>query len=132
MLGLVVARVVLALVAIPLAPFLYRKHAVVLVLLRPTKDVLLLMGFLLRKGDVALPPVVAAAIPLLVFGVWLFFFLGKAYAKEINNADLPGIAGRLLPADRIGRLSESVSDQGLKLVFLGRLAAFPSTLVAAA
>jgi membrane protein DedA with SNARE-associated domain len=132
MLGLVAARVVLALVAIPLAPFLYRKHAVVLVLLRPTKDVLLLMGFLLRQGDVTLPPVVLAALPLLVFGVWLFFFLGRAYAKEIQKADLPGIAGRLLPPDRIGKLSDSVNEQGFKLVFLGRLAAFPSTLVAAA
>jgi membrane protein DedA with SNARE-associated domain len=125
-------RVVLGVVAIPLAPFLYREHAVVLVLLRPTKDVLLLVGFLIRQHDVGLLPVLAAAVPLAVLGVWHFFFLGKAYSREIKRADLPGIAGKLLPPKRICTLADAVEEQGVKLVFLGRLAAFPSTMVAAA
>lgn len=126
------ARAVLAVIAIPLAPFLYEEHFVLLVLLRPTKDVLLAGGFFLRSGDVSLPPMIAAAIPLMVFGVWLFFFLGRGFRDEIENCDLPGIGGRLLPSERINRLHAGLEKAGGRLIFLGRLAAFPSTLVAAA
>ncbi len=132
MLWLAGVRLGLGVVAIPLAPFLYREHAVVLVLLRPTKDVLLLMGFLLRRHDVSLMAVLFAAVPLALLGVWHFYFLGKAYSREIKDADLPGMAGRLLPPERISALADSVEEQGLRLVFLGRLAAFPSAMVAAA
>lgn len=125
-------RGALGIAAIPLAPFLYREHFIVLVLLRPTKEVLLAAGFLVRRGDISLGPVLAAAIPLTVFGVWHFYFLGKAYCDEIKDADLPGIAGRLLPPSRINKLAEAVEDKGVPLVLIGRLAAFPSTLVAAA
>lgn len=125
-------RAGLALLAIPLAPFLYEKHFVALVLLRPTKEVLLAGGFLLRRGDVALAPMVLAAIPLMVFGVWLFYFLGKGFQDEIADCDLPGLGGRLLPAKRINHLHDGLEAAGGKLVFLGRLAAFPSTMVAAA
>jgi membrane-associated protein len=124
-------RAVLAVVAIPLAPFLYEEHFVALVLLRPTKEVLLAGGFFLRRGDVALLPMVLAAIPLMVFGVWLFYFLGRGFRDEIESCDLPGIGGRLLPAERINRLHDGLERAGGKLIFLGRLAAFPSTLVAA-
>jgi membrane protein DedA with SNARE-associated domain len=124
-------RAVIGVVAIPLAPFLYREHAVLLVLLRPTKEVLLLMGFLIRRGDVGLTPVLAAAVPLVTLGVWQFFFLGRGYAKEIKSADLPGFLGRLLPPKRICALADAVEARGTRLVLLGRLAAFPSTLVAA-
>jgi len=130
----------MAAVAVPLAPFLYREHIAVLVLLRPTKEVLLLAGFVLRRGDASLPAIVAAALPVLLGGVWVFFGLGRAFADELDDlgkpATRPGIgrrlARRLLPPKRIQQLTEAISDQGTRLVFLGRLAAFPSTLVAAA
>lgn len=125
-------RAVLAVIAIPLAPFLYEKHFVALVLLRPTKEVLLAGGFLLRRGDVGLVPMLLAAVPLMVFGVWLFYFLGKGFREEIDDCDLPGLGGRLLPAKRIHKMREGLEEAGGKLVFLGRLAAFPSTVVAAA
>ena len=125
-------RAVLAVVAIPLAPFLYEEHFVALVLLRPTKEVLLAGGFLVRRGDVALLPILAAALPLMVLGVWLFYFLGRGFKEEIENCDLPGIGGRLLPAKRINTLHDGLEHGGGKLIFLGRLAAFPSTMVAAA
>ena len=132
LLWLAAIRAVLAVVAIPLAPFLYDEHFVVLVLLRPTKEVLLAGGFFLRRGDVSLLPMVAAAIPLMVFGVWLFYFLGRGFSDEIEKCELPGIGGRLLPAERINHLHDGLERAGGKLIFLGRLAAFPSTLVAAA
>ena len=121
-----------ALIAIPLAPVLYEEHFVLLVLLRPTKDVFLAGGFLVERGDVALAPIVLAALPLLVGGVWLFHALGRGFREEIERADLPWIAGRLLPPKRIKAIGDAVEDGGPRLVYLGRLAAFPSTLVAAA
>ncbi len=124
-------RAVLEIIAIPLAPFLYREHAAVLVLLRPTKEVLLFGGYVVAKGDVALPVVVAAALPLLLGGVWLFFALGRELGPELAKKELPGVLGRLLPAKRIKRLQAALEAQGDKVIFLGRVAAMPSSLIAA-
>ena len=126
-------RSVLGVAAIPLVPFLYREHFAVLVLLRPTKEILLAAGFQARRGDANLLLVVVAAIPLAVFGVWLFYFLGRAFAKELQvGAGLPRFADRLLPTDKIKDLCAVLDDKGPKVVFLGRLATFPSSLLAAA
>jgi membrane protein DedA with SNARE-associated domain len=132
LLALAALRGILAIVAIPLAPALLRDHLAVLVLLRPSKEVLLLAGYAIHRGDLNLGVTVAAALPLLVGAVWVFYFLGQAYADEIDDADLPGIAGRLLPPRRITKLRDAVCDRGWPFVFLGRLASMPSTLVAAA
>ena len=132
LLGVAAVRFVLGLVAIPLAPVLFREHFVVLVLLRPTKEVLLAGGFLLRRGDVALPSLVLAAVPLLLGGVWLFFAIGRAYGAAILDDALPGRASRLLPGKRVKPLCGVLSRRGPVLVVLGRLAAFPSTAVATA
>lgn len=131
-LGLAVVRAAMAGGALLAAPWLYREHAAVLVLLRPTKEVFLFSGFLVREGDVSLPVVIVAALPLLLAGVWLSFGLGRAYAKELKKAELPGIAGRLLPKKRLDELRDVLEERGMRVVFLGRLAAFPSSLMAAA
>ena len=125
-------RAVLALVAIPLAPALYEDHFVTLVLLRPTKEVLLAGGFLLRRGEVNVIELMVATVPLMLLGVWQFFALGRGYAKEIRAGDLPGLGGRVLPGKRIKAVRKVLDKKGARLVLLGRLAAFPSTLVAAA
>jgi membrane protein DedA with SNARE-associated domain len=130
--ALVALRGALYLVAIPLVPFLYREHAAALVALRPSKEVLLFEGFAVERGSVYLPVVVLAALPLLLVAVWAFFGLGRAYGDQLTTAELPGLAGRFLPAARIRQLQDALADDGARLVFLGRLAAFPSTLVAAA
>jgi membrane protein DedA with SNARE-associated domain len=127
-----VARAVLGIVAIPLAPFLFREHAAVLVFLRPTKEVLLLAGFLVRRGDTSLPVVVVAALPILLGGVWVMFALGRAYADSLDAEDLPRLVRRVLPPKRIEEMRETINERGMSVVFLGRLAAFPSTVVAAA
>ena len=132
LLAIAAVRTVLAIVAIPLAPLLYDDHFLLVVLLRPTKEVLLIAGFLASEGDVFLPAVVAAAVPLLLFGVWVLYGLGLAYRDEISEAKLPGIAGRLLPAERIQQMQETLGERGAPLVLIGRLAAFPSSVVAAA
>ena len=122
-------RTGLALAAIPLAPFLYREHPAVLVLLRPTKEVLLFAGYAAHRGDVSLATAVLAALLVLLGGVWLFYAIGRAHGTE---RDLPGLLGRLLPSERVQALRKAVERSGEKVLFLGRLAAMPSSLLAAA
>lgn len=126
-------RGILAVLAIPVAPLLYDGNYLWLVLMRPTKEVFLFGAFLARKADepVLLLKVAAAGLPLAVAGVWLFYYLGRMYSKEIQNGNLPGVAGRILPPKRIKAHAKVLKRKGAKLVFLGRLAAFPSSVVAA-
>jgi membrane-associated protein len=133
LLALAGVRAALGLIAIPLAPALYRDHFIVLVLLRPTKEVLLAGGFLFKRGDVGLPALLAAAVPLALWGVWHFFFIGRAYSKEIAEGDgLPRWATRILPAKRVAKMCEVLERKGTKVVVAGRVAAFPSALLGAA
>jgi membrane protein DedA with SNARE-associated domain len=130
--GLAFLRVLLGFAAIPLAPFLYEEHFLILVLLRPTKEVFLAGGFLARQGDVNLLLVVLAAIPLSIFGVWLFYLLGRAYSKQIHDDKMPGLAARILTPERIKKFEKTLDKKGPKLIFLGRLAVMSSATVAAA
>lgn len=125
-------RVVLGVIAIPLAPLLFEDHFLVLVLLRPAKEVFLAGGFLARQGDVNLVLLVLSAIPLSIFGVWHFYLLGRAYSNEIESGSLSGVAARILTPERIEKLERSLERRGPKLVFLGRLAVLSSAAVAAA
>lgn len=125
-------RAVLSLVAIPLAPFLYREHPAVLVLLRPTKETLLFAGYSVHNHRASLAVVVAAALPILLLGVWQFYALGREYKSQLARKELPGIAGRVLPRDRVRKLQGAIDKRGRSVIFLGRLAAMPSSLIAAA
>ena len=125
-------RAGLAIVAIPLVPWLYEEHVAGLVFLRPTKEVFVFAGYSIREGNAWLPVIVLAALPMLLGGVWIFYGLGRAYADELSDAELPGLAGRLLPKERIDQMQDLLEERGPSVVFLGRLAAFPSTLMAAA
>jgi hypothetical protein len=107
-------RMVLGVVAIPLAPALYHDHFALLVLLRPTKEVLLAGGFLVRRGDVSLPVLFVAAVPILLLGVWLLFALGRLYADDIRGDRLPGLAGRLLPPKRVRAMCEVRARGGVR------------------
>lgn len=133
LLGLSILRGLVYLVAIPLAPFLYEDHFLVLVLLRPTKEVFLAAGFALRRGDIGFVELAAAAIPLSLLGVWLFYFLAAAYRHEIRNEKLNGrVLGRILPARKVNALGKILKKKGKRFVVLGRLAVLGSTMVAAA
>lgn len=123
-------RALVSLAAIPLAAALWQDHVEVLVLLRPTKEVLLAGGFALRRHEVALIMLAVAAVPLLLLGVWHFFALGRLYGDDLDG--LPRWARRVLPPKRVDALCAVLSKRGAPLVVLGRLAAFPSSLVAAA
>jgi membrane protein DedA with SNARE-associated domain len=133
LMGVLVVRGGLGILAVVLAAWLYEEHFATLVLLRPTKEVLLAGGFFVREGDVGLLALLLAAIPLSAVGVWASFLLGRTFAAELDDGDaLPGLAGKVLPARRIKPLRAVLDREGMKAVFLGRLAVFPSTLMAAA
>lgn len=132
LLGFAIARIILGLAAIPLAPFLYREHFLVLVLLRPTKEVFLAGGFLARQGDVNLLQMLIAAVPLSILGVWIFYALGKGYAKEIKSDDLPPIADRVITPKRVKKFDKALDRKGPRLIFLGRMAALSSAMIAVA
>jgi membrane-associated protein len=125
-------RLVVAIVAIPLAPFLYRDHFLLLVLMRPTKEMFLAGGFLARQGEVPIWALVLAAIPLSIFAVWLFFLLGRTYRREIESDSLSGMAERILTPERVKRLQDALDRKGPRLIFLGRIAVMSSAAVAAA
>jgi membrane-associated protein len=130
--GLAVVRVVIGVAAIPLAPFLYKEHFMWLVFMRPTKEVLLAGGFLVRLGKVWWVPIVAAAVPLAIFGVWQFYYLGRQYADRIKSGNLPWIMDRVLRPKHVKPMQKLLRRKGMKLVLLGRLAVFPSSVVALA
>jgi membrane protein DedA with SNARE-associated domain len=132
LLALAVVRIAIGVIAIPLAPFLWERHFVLLVLMRPTKEVLLAAGFLIRLGEVWWVPVLAAAAPLAIFGVWQFYFLGRQYAGQIKSGRMHWIAKRVLRPDHVRTMQSLLRRKGMKLVVLGRLAVFPSSVVALA
>lgn len=132
LLVLAAVRIAIGVLAIPLAPFLYEEHFVVLVLMRPTKEVLLAAGFLIRLDKVWWVPVIAAATPLAILGVWQFYYLGRQYASEITSGQMPWWAKRVLPPDKVKLMQSLLKKKGMKLVILGRLAVFPSSVVGAA
>ena len=119
-------------IAIPLAPFLYRRHFLILVLLRPSQGVLLAGAVLARHGGIPLWELLAAALPLQVLVVWLYFLIGEAWQTEIDNDDeLPFMMTRVLPPKRINRLRRALRKRGRQLVVLARFAVFPTGLLAA-
>lgn len=132
LLVLAVVRIVIGLIAVPLAPFLWEEHFLWVVLMRPTKEVLLAAGFLIRLGEVWWVPVLAAAAPLAIFGVWQFYFLGRQYASEIGSGKMHWILERVLRPKRVKAMQSLLERKGMKLVILGRLAVFPSSAVALA
>ena len=95
--GLGVGRSVLAAVALLVAPFFYKDHFLWVATLRPTKEILLGGGFLVREGDLFLLPLVLVALPLLLGGVWLSYLLGVSYRAELQERELPGLAGTCCP-----------------------------------
>jgi len=131
LLWLAVVRGLLAAVAVPLVPVLYRHHFEWLLVLRPAKEILAIGGFMVRRGWVDLGLLVLLGTPLALLGVWQFFWTGKVFAPAIKEGNLPRPLARVLPAKRIRVLSRILQKRGASLVMLGRIAIFPSSLLAA-
>jgi membrane protein DedA with SNARE-associated domain len=133
LLALAGVRAIVGVIAIPLAPILYDDHFVLLVLLRPTKDVLLAGGFLLRDGSVGLVPLVLASVPLAVLGVWHFYAIGLAYADELRSGKgLPRWAKAVVSPKRVKAMEKLIHHNLRLAVLVGRVSVFPSTILGAA
>ena len=126
-------RYLLPLVALPLVPVLTPDDVGLLTLLRPGKEVLLLAGGLTRaRGTPGVAVAFLAYLPLMVGGVWAFFGVGRAYAQVLRAGDGPAWLARMVPPDRLELAQRVIARRGPAVAVIGRLAALPPTVVAAA
>ena len=119
--------------AIPLAPFLYEDNFLILVLLRPTKEVFLAAGFALEEGrdrpdradrrrDPALPRWVSGSSTSCPRHTGTRSRRGRSRAPWAGSC----------PRRRSISSARSSNKKGKRFIVLGRIAVMASTLVAAA
>ncbi len=131
--GAAVARYAVPLLALPLIPLLVTDRLPVLILLRPTKDFLLLGGGQLRVlGEPSVLVLLAAYLPLMLFGVWAFYAVGRAYRDQLRAGTGPDWLRRTIPQDKLEIAQAVLAKRGPAIAILGRLAALPPTVIAAA
>lgn len=131
--GAAVARYAVPLLALPLIPLLITDRLPVLILLRPTKDLLLLGGGQRRVvGDPSVLVLLAAYLPLMLFGVWTFYAVGRAYRDQLRAGTGPDWLRRTIPPDKLEIAQAVLAKRGPAIAILGRLAALPPTVIAAA
>ena len=126
-------RYVIPILALPLVPVLTPDDVGLLTLLRPGKEILLLAGGLTRTQET---PGIAIAflayLPLMVGGVWAFFGLGRAYAADLRTGEGPAWLTRAVPPDKLEVAQRVLARRGPTVAVIGRVAALPPTVVAAA
>jgi membrane protein DedA with SNARE-associated domain len=126
-------RYAIPLAALPLVPLLVPDRVALLTLLRPNKEILLLGGGLdTTQGSPVWLVALLAYLPLMVGGVWAFFGVGRAYAHELATGDGPRWLHRAVPQERLEQAQRVLARRGPAVAVLGRLAAMPPTVVAAA
>jgi membrane protein DedA with SNARE-associated domain len=131
--ALVVVRLALPFVAVPLIPLLVFDRIELLVLLRPQKEFLLRGGAQARlSGAPSIAMLLAAYVPFMLVAVWAFFVVGRAYRDRIRGDDTPRWLRRALPPARLELAQRVLAHHGAGIAVLGRLAAFPPTILAAA
>lgn len=132
-LAVAVARYVIPLLALPLIPVLLPDRTALLILLRPTRELLLVAGAQLRvTGEPELWLLFAAFVPLMMVAVWAFFVVGRAYRGPLRDGDGPRWLHRVMPADQLEQAQRVLARRGPTIAVLGRVAGFPPTLLAAA
>jgi membrane protein DedA with SNARE-associated domain len=132
-LAVAIARYVIPLAAIPAIPFLLRDRVPLLVLLRPQKEFLLLgAGQSRYLGEPAIWQLVLAFLPLGLLAVPAFFVIGRAYRRSLLEGDGPSWLTRAIPPRQIELAQRVLARRGPAIAVLGRLAAFPPTVLAAA
>jgi membrane protein DedA with SNARE-associated domain len=126
-------RYLVPILALPLVPVLTPEDVGLLTLLRPGKEILLLAGGLTRtRSTPGLAVTFLAYLPLMVGGVWAFFALGRAYAGDLRAGTGPAWLSRAVPPDRLEVAQRVLARRGPAVAVIGRLAALPPTVVAAA
>jgi membrane protein DedA with SNARE-associated domain len=128
-----IARYAIPIAALPIAAALIPDRVPLLTLLRPGKEVLLLAGGLWSAdGRPSLLMVFLAYIPLMILSVWGFFALGRAYSDDLADGDGPEWLHRVVPPARLEATQRVIAKRGVMIAILGRVAALPPTILAAA
>lgn len=129
-----VLRYAIPIAAIPAIPFLIADdRLVLLVLLRPQKEFLLLAGAALaRTGTPGVTSLFAAYAPFMVVAVWAFFALGRMFRPALDAGEAPRWLTRVLPPSQLDVARRVLGRRGPTIALLGRLAALPPTVMAAA
>lgn len=132
--GVAIARYAVPLAVIPAIPFLIaRGELALLVLLRPQKEFLLLSAAqLARTGAPSIPLLLAAYVPFMVVAVWAFFVVGRIFRPALDAGEAPRWLTRILPAEQLDLGRRVLARRGPLIAVMGRLAALPPTIMAAA
>lgn len=132
-LGLAILRYGIPVAALPLVPRLIPDDVGLLTLLRPNKEVILLAGGLTKTDST--PGIIVtflAYLPFMVGGVWVFFALGRAYADDLAAGTGPDWLHRMVPDERLRLARRVLTRKGPSVALIGRVAAMPPTIIAAA
>lgn len=135
LLVLAVLRYVIPIAALPLLAVWIPERMVALTLVRPGKEVLLAAGGVYRTNADGQPDLLLlflAYLPLMVGGVWVFFALGRAWQAELARGQGPAWLERVVPPEVLSQMQRLLEARGPMLAFLGRIAALPPTIMAAA
>lgn len=128
-----VVRYVVPLLALPLIPVLLPERVALLVLLRPTKEFLVLGGVQYRLTGAPAPLLLLAAfVPLMVLAVWAFFAVGRAYRAELVSGSGPRWLRWAVPPRRLAVAQAVLDQRGPVIAVLGRFGGLPPTVLAAA
>ena len=132
-LAVVVLRFAIPLAAVPLIPFLIRNDITLLVLLRPQKEFLLVGGGQTRYlGEPGILPLLLAYLPLGVLAVTAFFVVGRAYRTALSTGSGPTWLHRAIPPRQLELAQRVLAKRGPTIALIGRIAAMPPTVLAAA
>lgn len=131
--GVAILRYVVPLLAVPMIPFLIVDRVPLLVLLRPQKEFLLLGGGQLRVlGAPSVALLFAAYVPLMIVAIWAFFAVGRSYGPALRRGEGPAWLQRALPPRQLEIAQRVLAHRGPSIAVLGRIAALPPTVLAAA
>lgn len=131
--AVVVLRFAVPLAAVPAIPFLLINDISLLVLLRPQKEFLLVGGGQTRYlGEPGVLPLFLAFMPLGILAVAAFFLVGRAYRSALEDGAGPAWFHRTVPPHQLELAQRLLARRGPAIAILGRIAAMPATVLAAA
>jgi len=132
-LAVVALRFAVPLAAIPTIPWLITRDISLLVLLRPQKEFLLVGGGQSRYlGEPELLGLFLAFLPLGLLAVPAFFVVGRAYGTRLREGTGPRWLQRAIDPRHIEIGQRVLARRGPAIAILGRFAALPPTVLAAA
>lgn len=134
-LGLIVValRFGIPLAAVPFIPWLVINDVALLVLLRPQKEFLLVGGGQWRfLGEPNAAVLFGAFLPLGILAVSAFFLVGRAYRQTLEDGGGPDWLQRTIPPKQLELGQRVLARRGPLIAVIGRLAALPPTVLAAA